>query len=88
MWAHEAVRCLPLRGLSFTITRAGMALEKLAYQSLGRGLVAVALHKHIGHRALLIDGPPQPMLPAVDRHHHFVRIACRHAPAPSSDSAS
>ncbi len=53
---------------------AAVAPEQLAHQPFGRRLVAAALHQHIEHCAVLIDSPPQPMLPAVDRHDHLIQV--------------
>jgi hypothetical protein len=45
--------------------RPALALEELAQQTLGRPLVTSALDQHVEHKAILVDGPPQPLLPAV-----------------------
>jgi hypothetical protein len=40
--------------------------------ALGRLLVAAALHQDIEHVVVLIHGPPQIMLRAVDRQKHLI----------------
>src|SRR4051794_6157580 len=42
--------------------RPALALEELAEQALGRSLVAPALDEDVEHEAVLVDGPPQPVL--------------------------
>src|SRR3954447_2253554 len=42
--------------------RPALPLEQLPQQALGRFLVPPALDQHVEHGAVLVDGPPQPML--------------------------
>ena len=43
-------------------------------QALGRLLVTSALHQHVEHDAVLIDGAPQPVLLAGDGDHGFIEV--------------
>ena len=54
--------------------RLALPLEQLAQQALGRLLVTSALHQHVEHDAVLIDGAPQPVLLAGDGDHHLVEV--------------
>ena len=58
------------------ITRAGTALslQELSHQppcSLG---VSAALHQHIEDKAILVDGPPQPVLRAGNADDDLVEV--------------
>lgn len=54
--------------------RAGVTLEPAAHEPLGGGRVTTALHPHVKHGALRVNGPPPPMLVAVDRHDRRVNV--------------
>jgi transposase InsO family protein len=54
--------------------QVAVALEQLTHQLFDRSLIAAALHQHIERRAVLIDGAPQPLLAAVDRHGSLIQI--------------
>ena len=67
--------------------RPSLLRQQLAQQTLGRLPVAPALDEHVEHEAILIDGPPQPMLaPAIRRNPgsvHAVERAARLRPRTS-----
>ena len=52
--------------------RAALLLQELAHQSFGRLLVTPALDQNVEHHAMLIDGSPKPVFPAIDCDHHFI----------------
>src|SRR5829696_8443563 len=53
---------------------AGLPLQQLAEQALGGPLVAPALDENVEHEAILVDGPPEPMLRSPDHQAHFVEV--------------
>src|SRR5215217_7963098 len=53
---------------------AGLLLQQLAEQALGGPLVAPALDENVEHEAILVDGPPEPMLLSPDHQAHFVEV--------------
>ena len=50
----------------------GASLRELSEELLGCHLVPAALHEHIKHVPVLIDGAPKIVLLAVDLEKHFV----------------
>src|SRR4051794_6631310 len=54
--------------------RPALALEELAEQALGRPLVPPALDEDVEHGAVLVDGPPQPVLLAGDPDLDLVQV--------------
>ena len=54
--------------------RLALPLEQLAQEALGGSLVAPALHQHVEHDAVLIDGAPQPVLLPGDGDHDLVEM--------------
>src|SRR3954465_5245237 len=51
-----------------------LLFQQLAEQALGGPLVAPALDENGEREAILVDGPPEPMLLAPDRQAHFVQV--------------
>src|SRR3954471_7736800 len=58
------------------MTRGGPALlfQPLAEQALGGLFVPPALDQDVEHEAILVDGPPEPVLLAPDHQAHFVQV--------------
>ena len=50
------------------------ALEEFAKEFLGGGLVSPALHEDIKNVPILVDGPPEIVLRAVDRNEALVQM--------------
>jgi hypothetical protein len=57
-----------------------MLLEQLAQQALGGLRVAAALDQDVEHHPMLVDGAPEPMLPARVAEHGGVRFAILEQP--------
>ena len=60
-----------------------MALQQLAEEALGSALVLAALHEDVQHVAVLIDGTPEILALAVDRHGNLIEkptVTARSAP--------
>src|SRR5215213_1562254 len=53
---------------------AGLPLQQLAKQALGGLFVAPALDENVEHEAILVDGPPEPVLRSADHQAHFVEV--------------
>src|SRR3954451_22945198 len=53
---------------------AGLPLQQLAQQALGGLLVAPALDHNVEHEAILVDGPPEPVLRSPDHQAHFAEV--------------
>src|SRR3712207_2995002 len=51
-----------------------LPLQQLAKQALGGLLVAPALDENVEYDAILVDGPPQPVLRSADHQAHFVEV--------------
>src|SRR4051794_27854173 len=51
-----------------------LLLQQLAKQALGGLLVAPALDQDVEHDAILVHGPPEPVLLAPDHQAHFVQV--------------
>ena len=49
-----------------------LLLEQLAQQALGGFRIAAALNQDVEHDAMLVDGAPEPMLPACDADRNLV----------------
>ena len=58
------------------MTRGGPALllQQLAQQSLGCLGIATALNQNIKHEPVLVDGSPEPMLPACNADHDLIKV--------------
>src|SRR3954453_15668636 len=54
--------------------RPALLLQQRAQEALGGPLVAPALHQHVEHEAVLVDGPPQPVLRAGDPDLALVQV--------------
>ena len=53
---------------------AALAREQLAHQAQGGCLVSSALQQGIEDVTVRIDGTPQPIFLALDRHHHLIEL--------------
>ena len=60
--------------------RATETLEQAAHEPVGGGRVATALHQHLKEGAVFVHRPPPPVLFAVDRHDHLVKMPFVAAP--------
>src|SRR5215210_4182699 len=75
---HHVCLC---RGVAGELVRdhhtrhAGLALQQLAKQALGGLLVAPALDENVEHEAILVDGPPEPVLRSADHQAHLASRA-------------
>lgn len=56
------------RGAYDDHARAAVTPERAVHEPFGGCRVATASHTHVRHGAVLVNGPPQPRLFAVDRH--------------------
>jgi len=55
-------------------TRGGCPFQQLPQQALGGFLIAPALDQHVERGAVLVDGPPQPVLSAGDPDLDLVEV--------------
>ena len=64
-----------------------MSLQEFAHQALGGIRIAAALHQNIRNETVLIDGAPQPMLPAAHPDHDLIEMPLAIEPArrPAAD---
>ncbi len=68
---------------------ATLALQQLAEEPDSRSPIATRLHQDVDHVAVLVDGPPQVLLPAPNPYEQFIeipRVPLAAPPAPQSSS--
>src|SRR4051812_39497587 len=51
-----------------------LLFQQLAEQALGGLFVPPALDENVEHEAILVDGPPEPVLRSADHQAHFVEV--------------
>jgi len=73
---HEAVgrRVTAQRVRDQTSWRTALPFQQLPKEAHGRPAITSGLHKHVDHVAVVVDRPPEVLLPTLDGHEQFVQV--------------